>query len=50
MDYSPANGPTYRFSGDQARYAPAAGFQRSIRHLRSVPASISYFALGVPWE
>jgi len=50
MDYSLANGPTYCFSRNQARYAPAAGFKRSIRQLRSVQASISYFAPGIPWE
>lgn len=50
MDYSLANGPTYCFYRNQALYAPAAGLARSLRELRSVQASISYFAPGIPWE
>ena len=50
MDYSLANGPTYCFYRNQALYVPAAGFRQSMRELRSVQASISYFAPGIPWE
>lgn len=50
MDYSLANGPQYCAARNTARYAPAAGYRQSIRRLRSVQASISYFAPGIPWE
>lgn len=50
IDYSLANGPEYCFSRTQARAAPAANLRRSLRQLRSVQASIAYFAPGVPFE
>ncbi|HRY11167.1 MAG: hypothetical protein H6528_13420 [Actinobacteria bacterium] len=50
VDYSLANGPQYCFSRKQARVAPAAGLRQSLRQLRSVQASIAYFAPGVPFE
>jgi hypothetical protein len=48
LDYSLATGPTYCFSRNEARTAPAAGFRTSIRQLRSVQNSIAYFGPGVP--
>ena len=47
LDYSLATGPTYCFSRNEARTAPAAGFRTSIRQLRSVQNSIAYFGPGV---
>ena len=48
QDYSLASGPTYCFSRNEARTAPAAGFRTSIRQLRSVQGSLAYFGPGVP--
>lgn len=36
LDYSLASGPTYCFSRSESRVAPAQGYGRSIRQLRSV--------------
>jgi len=47
LDYSLASGPTYCFSRKQSRVAPVAGLNRSLRQLRSVQASLAYFAPGV---
>lgn len=48
LDYSLASGPTYCFSRNEARTAPAAGFRTWIRQLRSVQGSLAYFGPGVP--
>lgn len=42
FDYSLATGPTYCFSRNQARVAPADGFGRTIRQLRSMQAALAY--------
>jgi hypothetical protein len=42
FDYSLATGPTYCFSRNQARVAPANGFGRTIRQLRSMHAALAY--------
>lgn len=44
FDYSLATGPTYCFSRNQARVAPANGFGRTIRQLRSMQAALAYSA------
>ncbi len=48
LDYSLASGPTYCYSRNQSRTAPAQGLRTSIRQLRSVQGSIAYFGPGVP--
>ena len=48
LDYSLASGPTYCFSRSESRVAPAQGYGRSIRQLRSVQNSLAYFGPGVP--
>lgn len=44
FDYSLATGPTYCFSRNQSRVAPANGFGVSIRQLRSMQAVLAYSA------
>ncbi len=44
FDYSLATGPTYCFSRNQSRVAPANGFGVSIRQLRSMQGALAYSA------
>ncbi|MFN8125348.1 MAG: hypothetical protein U0R64_02370 [Candidatus Nanopelagicales bacterium] len=46
-DYSLASGPLYCFARSESRIAPARGYGRSIRQLRSVQNSMAYFGPGV---